>query len=176
MTFCSDEQNKNEIIEKIISDGYNYEINYLDGNSVSYICNDENHLEEKEKIMIEQALEREKLEYQKTKNNSAFSFLMWFISNVSFQNVYNDNFKIIFYIIAIIFIYNYLKNKRRLNEMKKYKILLDNYKLIQNNPEITKFIEFDSIYRNPINIFNIDDYTLSDMKIIKRELSKKQCN
>lgn len=193
MTFCSDEQDKIKTIKNIEIDGNKYIINYFNNNKVygnNFIQN-KNNLEN---LMINQAKEREKEEYITTHINSWGSIITWFLCCRIVGNAILDGAVIIslcFLIACSILLNKHRMYTRKLNELKKYKILLDNYDEIKNNPTFYKKIKLHKykyfiennvslghvIEKNQkdgfINIFNIDEFNLKDMKLLKKEMHKR---
>ena len=177
MTFCSEEQNKSEIITKVEYNKNYYILHYLDGNIVSFINNDENYLNKLEESIINQAKNRNKNQYTNI-NINKWSYLIMSIINVNITNACIQknllNMACIGFIISAYLLINYRKNSQRIKELKKYKILLDNYKEFKENSNISKLIVVDALYRKPVNIFTVDEFSLSDMKIMKKGLKNKE--
>ena len=171
MTFCSEEQESNEIIYNVKKNNDSYDIKYLDGHVMTIPINDNSTLE-LEDIMINQAKDRNN-DYSDLNKESIKNIIFWFL-DCAFYNINKSSlFKFLFFIFAIINFYEFLNNRRKINELKKYRILLNNYKAIKNNPSLCKIIEFDSLYRkDKIDIFNIDEISLHEMKLIEKELKK----
>lgn len=69
------------------------------------------------------------------------------------------------FIASMYFVNNWRKNSRKLKELKKYKILLENY---------NEFI-LETTYQNQINIFTIDNFSLKDIKQMKKNLKNREC-
>jgi len=178
MTFCGENQNKSEIITKVEYNNNYYNIHYLDGNESSFYNNDKNFLKELEEKMINQAKERYEQDYNNILINKWGSFIVGLSSLNLTSNSLNKGLLLlacIGFITSLYFINNWRNNKRNLKELKKYKILLENYNEFKNNPDISKLVEFESLYRDPVNIFTIDKFSLYDMKVMKKSLKNKEC-
>ena len=170
MTFCSDEQNKNEIIGSIEINDNDYIINYLDGSKKTYTNDKIEHIKELEKIMINQAIERDK-DYTFLNNKKIKNILFWFFDCLLFsfgKNVTPDLIRYFFFVMSVNYFYDYLITKLKLNELKKYRLFIDKYKSLKE----TDIKEIFS-YGNNIDIFNIDKFTLSEIKKLKKINDKK---
>lgn len=175
MTFCSNEQNESEIIVSAKKQKNSYLVEYLDGSVSSYYHFDPNHYEFLENKMIEQAKDRDKLEYSVTLVERWFSTLACIsVISLSVKTFKGDFllFGCVCLLLALYLSYKMNISVIKLKELKKYRILLENYKEIKEHPELDKIIEFDSLYRTPIDIFNIDSLSLYDMKVLKKELKR----
>ena len=78
------------------------------------------------------------------------------------------------FVVSLYFVSKWRKNSKRLKELKKYRILLENYNEFKNSPNLSKLIEFESLYREPINIFTIDKFSLNEIKIMHKVLNDKE--
>ena len=174
MTFCSDEQERKDIISNVEINGNICKIHYLDG-SVKNVDYNMDTLKDLEYKVVKQAKDRDK-EYNKLNRDSIFNILMWFLDIFSFnmlKGIFNDLLRYLLFIYAILNFCEFLNNRRKLNELKKYRILLNNYKELKDNPDLCKLIEVDSYYRkDKIDIFNIDEFSLYDIKTIEKRLKK----
>jgi len=175
MTFCSKEQDERKIITKVEHVNNSYTLHYLDGSESTFINNDKEYLKKLEDIMIEQAKERNKNDYVNTYINKWGSFIV-FLASVSLTSECFKknmlNLACMGFVLSMCLFSEYRKNSKRIKEYKKYKILLENYKEFKENPNISKIIEVDAFYRDPVDIFNIDRYSLYDMRLMKKELKK----
>ena len=175
MTFCSREQEESQIIKTVTKEGKNYYVEYLDGTISGYNNFEINHLEELEEKMISQAKERQNLEYKNTREIE-IKYLIMLLPTLILSNIsYNKDLFLLAslsYTVAIISLYQLRKNRKRIKEFKKYKILLKNYNFIKEHPELQEVVEFEPYDQKEINIFNIDDYSLFAMKEVEIEIKK----
>lgn len=179
MTFCSKEQEESEIITKVINNNSNYyEVTYLDGSVSAFYNSDENHLKKLEEKMIKQAKERDGFDCT-TVNIDKWGSLFVALTTIQLTNAsLRKNIltlACVGFIISLYFIKQFRENSRRLKELKKYKILLENYEEFKKDPNISKLVEFEALYREPVNIFTIDKFSLYDMKVMKKGLKNKEC-
>ena len=173
MTFCGENQNKSEIITKVEKRNNYYTLQYLDGSEVSFYNNDKNYYKKLETQLIEQAEERNYCNVVKTDKWCNFFVA---ISSLCLTNIaIRENIlslACVSFIASLYYVSQWRKNSKRLKELKKYKILLENYEEFKNDPNIAKVIEFEPLYREPVNIFTIDNFSLYDMKLMQKSLKK----
>ena len=179
MTFYDGEEN-----EKIIS-GYkingNYvEIIYLDGSSELVDKTDgiikeiDNELEKFDEIKDKDLYKD--LEMERNRN-----LILFLVSlPLSLMSIKRNILSIIL-VSLLINCYSfckYLDNNKKLKELKKYRLYLSMMNDLKKdkNKDITKVIEFDSFYREPININTLDEFSLREVKIIKKELKRRNSN
>lgn len=63
----------------------------------------------------------------------------------------------------------------KLKELKKFRLyysIKDELNKLENQ-DITKIIEAESIYRDPINIGTLDNFSFSEIKLLKKELKRR---
>jgi len=178
MTFCSEEQKESEIITKVVEHSNNYyTLEYLDGSSSSFYNSDIDFLKNIEEQMINQAKERNEIDSCSLNINKWGSFIVSLVSiNLTNVALKKDIFTIacIGFILSMYLINNFRKNSRQLKELKKYRILLENYNEFKDKPNISKLVEAEALYREPVNIFTIDKFSLYDMKVMKKGLKNKE--
>ena len=113
MTFCSENQKKSEIIKKVEHSNNNFKLYYLDGNVSSFFNNDKDFITKLEEKLIEQAKERDKLDYICIKVNKWGYFILSLASinliDISLQNNL-IKFACIGFILSFCIIDNYRKN------------------------------------------------------------------
>ena len=193
MTFCSNEQDKIKTIKNIDIEDNKYIINYFNNSQIykNNFIEDKNHLED---LMIRQAKEREKEEYLVTNINTWGSIITWFICCGTLgSTIRNGAFfmSLCFSVACLVLLKKHKKYKSQLNELKKYKILLENYDNIKDNVNLYKKVrlkKYDNLleknniikkimFKNQedgvIDIFNIDEFNLNDIKYIKKQLKKR---
>ena len=178
MTFCSELQDKNEIIKKAECSNNFYNIDYLDGSCSSFINSDKEFLKQIEDKMINQAIDRDIDEFDMININKCVNLFLS-LCTLSFTNVVLNEkllpLACVGFALTLYCLNNVRKNSKKLNELKKYRILLKNYEEFKNNPNISEVVEFESLYREPVNIFTIDNFSLSDIKAMKKVLKNKKC-
>ena len=178
MTFCGDDQNKNEIIEQVKRVNNEYIIYYLDGTKAEPYNSDTEYLNKLEEKMIKQAVERE-FNINNLNNIKIKSLILNVLSIIlTIKSI--EKAQIIPLLIGLITLVlsslNFLDTNSKLKEIKKYRILLDNYKEFKENPSISKIIEFESTYCDPLDIMSVDRYSLKDVKNMYKELKKIKDN
>ena len=185
MNFCSYSQDKGEIIKNIEKNNLCYKVNYLDGTSKSFYTNDKEHLKELEKIMIEQAFDRDEEMYKSKKDEAFCNTAMSIVTIISYSclNIITPkDLKTIFVIltafIATANVNMTVHSKKQLKELKKYRLFLEMYKDLEKieNKDITKILELDPYYRKNLNITTLDDFKLREVKMIKKELKRRSNN
>lgn len=175
MEFCSKEQKKEETIAKVEVKNNEYCVKYLDYSESKYYDNSKNRLQELEKLMIEQAKKRDELEYENLNIKKIGDLIIWVTANFAGFLALNKDMiflMCVLFLIKYYFLFRYIKHTVRHMELKKYRILLDNYKEIKENKQLNRFVELNSYDRIPIDIFHIDEFTLNEMQIIKKQLKK----
>lgn len=173
MTFCSKEQKEDEIIEKVEYDNNFYTLYYLDGSESSFVNNDKEFLKKLETKIIKQALERNKIDCREIDINKWGNLIIG-LASIKLTNLclQKNLFTIacLGFVLSMYLIGKWKDNSRKLKELKKYKILLDNYDEFEKNPDISKLVEVDAFFRVPVNIFTIDEFSLRDIKIMQKKL------
>lgn len=175
MTFCSNEQDERKIITKVEHVNNSYTLHYLDGSESTFINNDKEYLKKLEDIMIEQAKKRDKIDFTEININKWGSLIVSLTSICLTSQCLQKNIltlACVGFILSFYQLKKYKNNSKNIKELKKYRILLENYEEFKNNTNISKIIEFDSFYREPVNIFTIDAYSLYDIKLMLKELKK----
>ena len=176
MTFTHDKANLSETIWRYEKEDDSYKITYLDGSESSYISNRENEPELIEQTMINQAIERQnEIPIERVKMNQKFYTTGIFISAVAFQ-LLGDNETVLSTLpiiggISSIVLAN--KERKRKQELKKYKMFLEIYKDLPkvNESKLLEVVEPDHMYQIPLNINNLDKYSYGEMKIIYKKFN-----
>ena len=192
MNFCSRMQDESEIItkiEKIDNNRNYYVIHYLDGREVTLYNQDEFYITMLGYIMLDQAIERDRRLYKLRKEDfykSIFMSFMIIMYCLSCTIMTRETDKRMLYTMYLLFeasvsvwsIKVIKDNKTTLDELKKYRIYLNMRKELekQENKDITKILETDPYRRKKLNINTIDDFTLRDVKIVKKELKRRSNN
>lgn len=192
MNFCSRMQDESEIItkiEKIDNNRNDYVIHYLDGREVTLYNQDEFYITMLGYIMLDQAIERDRRLYKLRKEDfykSIFMSFMIIMYCLSCTIMTRETDKRMLYTMYLLFeasvsvwsIKVIKDNKTTLDELKKYRIYLNMRKELekQENKDITKILETDPYRRKKLNINTIDDFTLRDVKIVKKELKRRSNN
>lgn len=174
-----------ELDEKIIGN-YTFfgddaiRVNYLFTDEViNYYCVKARNIEaEISEIMMKQALDRDKELYssiykETIKNiiealSTVIPYTMSRVIGVQFIGCLS-------FILGLVSLISFSNNYEKLKELKKYRLYFKIKDELEKdeNSDITKIIEFDPIYRKPINIGSLDEFTYSDVKKLKKELVKR---
>jgi len=177
MTFGSEQQDIGEIINYIEQEDDCYKVYYLDGSSSEFISGDKDLMDKMEQKMIEQAQEREKSINYNTDFEQTKSSILAILGNLLlFTTIRKEEAIpiILGIIISLICNFNFLDTKRKIRELKKYRILLDNYNDFKNNPQLIKEIGLESIYYDAIDIFSIDKYNLKEVELMYKKLKNQE--
>lgn len=179
MTFYDGEEN-----EKIIS-GYkingNYvEIIYLDGSS-ELVDKTDGIIKEIDNELEIFAKKRDKDLYKDLEMERNRNLILFLVSlPLCLMSIKRNILSIILVSLLINYysFYKYLDNNKKIKELKKYRLYLSMMNDLKKdkNQDITKVIEFDSFYREPININTLDEFSLREVKIIKKELKRRNSN
>ena len=179
MTFYHDD-NLGNVINKFTNNGYNFSLEYLDGSEVNYYCTDLNRVKDIEKKMLEQAKERDEIYFDVIEKEVKRSLsIIYLLLSSTFLASYNKAILVICLNILLLIITskNYFKNKKRLDELKKYRLFLSMYEDLKDdkNKNIVDILEFDKIYQHPFLTFNtIDNFKLSEVEGIKKEIIRRK--
>lgn len=169
-----------KIIKHYSGEAYNYKIKYLDGSEVGYYCPDEKRGEILEKIMLTQAENRDKVMFEIMDDSIKLRTLSIITNSIACAFTFNTHLLMLFclnFILLIFNLKNYIDEKTKLNELKKYRIFLAIQEELkkEENKGITDILSFDKIYQIPIlNINTIDEFSLKDVKKINEELTKRK--
>lgn len=173
MKFCSKEQNENEIIKNINMKKDMLVIEYMNGKQKRQFNITKNDIKEIENLMIEQAKERDSLDYVESYVH-VFGTFINYCAAICVSTQCQDNLLLFFCIIFVVakLLKKHATNIYKICELKKYRILLNNYELMKNNVEASKAVEKDNYYTIPVDIFHADQFSLGDMQTIKRKLKQ----
>jgi len=175
MTFTHDNADLGKIIKRYDVTNNVYTIDYLDGSTSSYYlsCDNTNKLNE---IMLNQIIERDnsdlfdKLSKQiKDCLKSLIIFIpVTILCKITFFNI------ILILLIALI-LNKCISNKRKINELKKYKLFLEMINDLDkvNDSKFLKQFEFDNLYHQQITINSLDDLSYGYVKKVYKSLKKE---
>lgn len=177
MTFTYEDADLSTTIKRYFKNGYNYEVEYLGGSIAEYYCSNELEEDRLENLMLEQVLEREeKMNIKELEVSKeilrVISYLSCFACALSIEEQ-KSLLTLIAGISCILSIKDFRQKRKMLNELKKYQIyidIMDRIKVV-NQTELLKCVEFDSYYQEPLNLSNLDNYSLTDIKRIRKNLS-----
>ena len=180
MKFYDDKTIDDKIIEGIKLYNYCYEVKYLNNDNTILKNLTENNLENDRIEMLRQAMERDLELYNSYKKNVIRDLLAFSFSSLSFVFSTSGKSQLLFCLLFTISIYfgnTLVSDLKKYIELKKYHIFLeikDELKKKENN-DILNVIEFDKLYQDPkgIVIDNLDNYSIFDIKIIKKELKRR---
>lgn len=180
MKFYDNKTYEDEIIEWMKEYKGCYEIKYLDDDHTVLIDKNRTNYQNKKVEMIRQAMERDKELYTKYRSFCIQDYVAYFTSLMAFALSTNGNKQLLSCLLIIIGVYfnwHLISDKRKLKELKKYRMFLDIRKDLEKkeNKNILDVIEFDKLYQDPrgIVIENLDNYSYSDIKVIKKELKRR---
>ena len=175
MTFYDGQENNVEILKGYYSTKSHIKVNYLYDDS-SYTFNYSKAKEnEITNIMIEQALKRDEELYDKIHKDVKLYFTEMLLSLLSVILCLKGDMQLLLcisFIAGAIASMNLSASYEKLKEMKKFRL----YHSIKDelekpeNKNITKVIEIDPLYREPIHIGTLDKFSYHDVKMIKKEL------
>lgn len=178
MTFTYDGADLSTTIKTFSREGCNYHITYLDGSESHYYCSSEDEEERLYSLLLDQVLKRDEnmqlkeieLSKEILKITMLLSSYLFVLSTVEQESLYS----LISILAGIFSIKNYRERRRKINELKKYKIFVDIMDRIKEvrESELLKCVEFDTFYQIPLKLTHLDEYTLGDMKRIRTELPK----
>ena len=178
MTFYDDKEKKYDIIKNYSANKDYIKVNFLyDDNSITYKYTKEKE-EEIINIMIEQALARDVKLYDKVCKESEIYLSQNLLSILSAILCAKGNLQFLFcvaFIIGLVSSYKFTESYAKLKEMKKFRLYHSIKEELDKpeNKDITKVIEFDPLYREPINMGTLDKFTYGDVKTIKKELKRR---
>lgn len=175
MTF--NDGKEQETIKTFKNNGNYYEVEYLDGTLSKYYNSEESHYSYLEDTIMMQVFERDLELYDQYKKEIKINIITNIVAFLSmYASLSKENqllaclaFSFMFFSLA-----KYRKNKKRLNELKKYRLYLEYMDEFQKNKDITKLLEIDSYYRVPLDLTTLDYYSYNDLKVLKRALKKKK--
>lgn len=179
MTFYDGEENEKIISEYKINGNY-VEIIYLDGSS-ELVDKTDGIIKEIDNELEIFAKKRDKDLYKNLEMERNRNLVLFLVSlPLSLMSIKRNILSIIL-VSLLINCYSfckYLENNKKLKELKKYRLYLSMMNDLKKdkNKDITKVIEFDSFYREPININTLDEFSLREVKIIKKELKRRNSN
>ena len=175
MTFTYLDCDISKTIKSFSVDVYNYTIIYLDGSVSQYTSYNENEKLRLTKIMLDQAIDRQKnMDEKHLIKNMKLYYLNSILSVILVGfNIVNRNtiVAIIFILKSLIELRTSMSINKKVNELKKYKLFLEMVKDLDeiNKSGILKCIEFENIYQIPLDITTVDEYSYSDIKKIYKK-------
>lgn len=179
MTFYDGEENEKIINGYKINDNY-VEIIYLDGSS-ELVDKTDGIIKEIDNELEIFAKKRDKDLYKNLEIERNRNLILFLVSLPLCLMSIKRNILSIILVSLLINYYSfckYLDNNKKLKELKKYRLYLSMMNDLKKdkNQDITRVIEFDSFYREPININTLDEFSLREVKIIKKELKRRNSN
>lgn len=179
MTFYDGEENEKIISEYKINGNY-VEIIYLDGSS-ELVDKTDGIIKEIDNELEIFAKKRDKDLYKDLEMERNRNLILFLVSlPLCLMSIKRNILSIILVSLLINYysFYKYLDNNKKIKELKKYRLYLSMMNDLKKdkNQDITKVIEFDSFYREPININTLDEFSLREVKIIKKELKRRNSN
>lgn len=177
MTFYDGKENNGEIIKDYFANKQYIKVTYFDDCSFTYPYSKETE-EKIIKQMIEQALKRDEELYNYTYKEEKIFFTEMLLSILSYIYSLKGELQLLLcvsFIAGLIASMNLSVSYEKLKEMKKFRLYHSIKEELDKpeNQDITKIIEFDPMYREPINIGSLDKFTYGDVKAIKKELKRR---
>lgn len=178
MKFYDGKENDREIIKDYSANNQYIKVNYLfDDSSFTYQYSKEKE-DEITKQMIEQALKRDEELYDKLYKKTKEYFAQTLLSLITLIMSIKGEIQLtlcLSFIAGLIASMNLTESYEKLKEMKKFRLYHSMKEKLDNpeNKDITKIIEFDPMYRDPINMGTLDKFTYNDVKMIKKELKRR---
>ena len=165
-------------IKEYTKEGIWYEIVYLNKESDYYPNEDPNHELEIQERIIKQAIEREKELLKRYNYEEIISSIIFFMSLPTTCIGWTKgplNLLIISGIISVLSAIKLIKTKRRLKDIKKYRMYLDMKEDLEKkeNKDIYKILEHESCYQIDLDLKTIDKYSYGDVKTLKKEIEKR---
>ncbi len=176
MTFYDGKEQNDEIIKDYSISKYDIKVNYLfSERTIPFKREDEEKIV---KIMIEQALERDRELYDKIYKETKEGFIQTLLSLIPFIMSVKGEIQLtlcLSFILGLIASYNFTESYEKLKEMKKFRLYYSLKEELdkRENQDITKIIEFEPYFREPINMGTLDKFSYHDVKLIKKELKKR---
>lgn len=172
MTFNYDDEEST--IRHFIYDEGLYYIDYLDGSTSKYHA-DINHCKELEKIMINQAKERDKKYYDNYKKNKLYetaSFVTTVLFFIQTNNIAYKNMTLLLcigIILSLLSLCTTVKIKYESKEIKKYHDFLSIVEKVKDkNSKI--IVDFEKNNGHTLDINNLDLYTNVEIKQLMKKL------
>lgn len=178
MKFYDGKEENREIIKSYSATTDYIKVNYLYNDSSYTYTYSKAKEEEIINLMIEQALLRDKELFNKVYKKTLIHLSQTLLSIIPVILSLKDELQLLLclsFVAGLIATMNLTESYEKLKEMKKFR-LYNSIKEELDKPEnndITKIIEFDPIYREPINIGTLDKFSYNDVKTIKKELKRR---
>lgn len=178
MTFYDGQEKNTNIIKDYNANNRYIEVNYLfDDSSVIYPYTKDKE-EEIIKEMVEQAIKRNNDLYNKINKETKIYLTQNLVNILSIILCVKGDLQFLFCICFLLGLYvfkNLTDNYAKLKELKKFRLYLSMKEELEKpeNKDITKIIEFDPLYREPINMGTLDKFTYGEVKSIKKELKRR---
>lgn len=178
MTFYDGQEENREIIKDYFINKNYIKVNYLYTDNPDIIIYTKEKEEEIINLMIEQALKRDEELYDKTYKETLMDLSQTLLSMITVILSLKSESQLLLcfsFIVGLIGTTNLINNYEKLREMKKFRLYnfmkeeLDK----KENQDITKIIEFDPFYREPINMGTLDNFSYRAVKNIKKELKRR---
>lgn len=178
MKFYDGKENDREIIKDYSANNQYIKVNYLfDDSSFTYQYSKEKE-DEIINLMIEQALARDVELYDKVYKETKVYLSQTLLSIIPIILSLKEDLQLLLclaFIAGLIATMNLTESYEKLKEMKKFRLYHSMKEELDNpeNKDITKIIEFDPVYREQINMGTLDKFTYNDVKMIKKELKRR---
>ena len=176
MTFTYEGADLSTTIKKVSKNGFNYHVEYMDGSENNYYCSNASEYEKLMNLMLAQIKLREEKMNLETLNFKQtivrFVFLLSNYLNVLAISRQKDLISLISILIAIISLKDLNDVRKKIAELKKYRLFIDMMDELKtvNESELLECVEFDHMYQIPLDIYHIDEYSYGDMKRIRKNL------
>lgn len=181
MTFTYDDADLSTIIQNFNCWENLYHVDYMDGSFSEYYCADPDEKNRLEKIMLDQAIERnQRMNYDDKVLLMLCDTLLGAFNVGLAANAVNDKnylFLAIPTLAAAFCLKDVVVKIKLLIELRKYQIFFDimeDLKKVspQNMSSLIKNIEKDPFYRDPLDISHLDCWSLFDVMLIRKYLPK----
>lgn len=180
MKFVTNYFDLSKTIKRLNYDNNNFCIEYFDGTISQYYCSDPNHLKELKTKMLEQAIERQ-LQFSLVdfEREEFIKASIYFILMLGLNYAVITEKDLLTWICIFLIAYNikrHIKMEKHKRELKKYAIFFDLYDDLEtiNNSKFMECLEFEHLYQKRLDIDTIDDFTLREVKVLKKNLAKQK--
>lgn len=178
MTFTYEGADLSTTIKTFSQNGFNFHIEYMDGSENNYYCSNDLENERLINLMLEQIkLRDEKMNLETLSLKESlikFTFVLSSCLNVLSISRQKDLISLISLLIAIISLKDLRTIKKRIAELKKYRLFIDMMEELKtiDISKLLECVEFDHMYQIPLDLCHIDEYSYGDMKRIRKNLDK----
>ena len=176
MKFASPYSNLSEVIKKFTYEGDHFHIEYFDGTSTDYICYSPERVEMVKEKMLFQAFERQDdYDHYPFKLKEDVTMFFSLMATILFgRGIINDEAAptVIGLLTIGLCLRSCIKTAQLKKELEKYRIFFDLYDHLDeiNNGKFMECIEADHFYQKMLDIDTVDDFSLGEIKTLKRNL------